>query len=681
MKNLKLTSKLMMSIGGVVLFSFIMTVGIITYKSGKIAKTEARSKMLTLSGEYGLKIKLILDEAFITARTLSNGMASMKTEGKMSTREEILAQLKGVMKSKSDFLGVWAVWEPEIMDGKDAFYKGKPGNDKDGRFVPYWNIVGGLHLENCTGFDSPYYANPKKLRNEFITEPTAYVAGGKTVVMLSACVPIIAEDKFLGVAGIDFSMAQISEIADKLKPYGNGYAGIVTAAGFIGAHPDKKLIGKSFRNRYPESVYKAVVKGQPVVAEFKSKTLGEDAILAIKPFEVGTTGTNGNLVVVAPASKILEGARQTRNITIITAVIFIIILAVLVYFLTQILVVNPVKRVILRMEDISQGEGDLTHRLEITNNDELGILSKVFNEFIEKLQVMIKDISENVKILAGSSVQLSSISHEMSVKTIETSDKSSAVAVAAEEMTANMNSVAGAMEQTAANTDTVASAAEEMTATINEIASNTEEARSISQDAVHKVAKSSDKMNELGKAAESIGNVVETITDISEQVNLLSLNATIEAARAGEAGKGFAVVANEIKDLAGQTSKASMDIKGNIDNIQVSVSETLGQIKEISQVITDINENTSTIATAIEEQSATTKEISGNVVQVSNGIGDANQNISHSFTVAGEITRDITEVNQSAADMAEQSNEVQNRSKELSSLAEKLNNLVSRFKI
>jgi methyl-accepting chemotaxis protein len=102
---------------------------------------------------------------------------------------------------------------------------------------------------------------------------------------------------------------------------------------------------------------------------------------------------------------------------------------------------------------------------------------------------------------------------------------------------------------------------------------------------VLKVSESTHKMNELGMAAEAIGKVVGTITDISEQVNLLSLNATIEAARAGEAGKGFAVVANEIKDLANQTSSATMDIKSKIEHIQKSSSDTLAGISEITHVI------------------------------------------------------------------------------------------------
>jgi methyl-accepting chemotaxis protein len=220
-----------------------------------------------------------------------------------------------------------------------------------------------------------------------------------------------------------------------------------------------------------------------------------------------------------------------------------------------------------------------------------------------------------------------------------------------------------------------------MSSTINEIARNAEKAREISINAVKKVNESTGKMNELGAAAQAIGQVVETITDISEQVNLLSLNATIEAARAGEAGKGFAVVANEIKDLAKQTSEASMDIKAKIDNIQESSSGTLAGMKAVSAVITEVNDIVSTIATAVEEQSSATREISENISQASQGIEEVNQNVSQSSIVANEITKEISDVNQSSSEMADRSGQVSLSAEDLSKLAATLDEMVGRFKV
>ncbi len=344
---------------------------------------------------------------------------------------------------------------------------------------------------------------------------------------------------------------------------------------------------------------------------------------------------------------------------------------------------NQLSQQLFKMKELALtiAKGDVRSRILLEERDEIGAVVTSLNTVCDKIGGMIIDINTHTGTLIDSSTNLSSISEHMAVESEQTSDKSNAVAAATEEMTTNMNSVAASMEESSSNVDTVATAAEQMNATINEIAQNTEKARGISENAVLKVTESTEKMDELGQSAQLIGKVVETITDISEQVNLLSLNATIEAARAGEAGKGFAVVANEIKNLANQTAEASMDIKNKIDNIQQSADVTHVGMNEITEVISTVNEIVATIATAVEEQSYATKEITENISQASTGIQEVNQNINQSSVVAGEITKDITLVNESAGKIANRSHEVNSNSGDLSTIVEKLNEMVGQFKV
>ena len=341
----------------------------------------------------------------------------------------------------------------------------------------------------------------------------------------------------------------------------------------------------------------------------------------------------------------------------------------------------PVNAIVEGLKDIAQGEGDLTKRLEVNSKDEIGELALWFNTFMDKLHGIMKEITQGIFVLSSASKDLSGISGEMTQGAQNVSGSSDTVATAAEEMSANISSVAAAMEESNSNTEAVATAAEQMNVTIKEIAQSAEKGRSISEKAVEQANESTRKMNELGEAAGAIGKVVETINDISEQVNLLSLNATIEAARAGEAGKGFAVVANEIKDLASQTSDASMDIKSKIGNIQDSSSSSLAGITQIQEIITEVNDIVATIASAMEEQASATREIAENIVQVSSGIQDVNNNVSESSTVTGDISKDILNVNQAAGAMADRSEQVNGKAGELTDLATQLEKLVNQFKV
>ncbi len=381
------------------------------------------------------------------------------------------------------------------------------------------------------------------------------------------------------------------------------------------------------------------------------------------------------------SQKSISKRTRTATLTILISVTATLILLIGLSIIIVRSTIGPIRLVINRLKDIAEGEGDLTNRLDATSNDEIGELATAFNTFVEKIQNTISQVTANAAKLHQSSADLSSISERMSSGVEHTSGKANTVAVASEEMSANMNSVAAAMEEASTNITMVSAATEEMTNSITEIAQHTEKANTITKDAVTQTAACSDQVSTLGIAANEIGNVLETITEISEQVNLLALNATIEAARAGEAGKGFAVVANEIKELAKQTSDATMEIKAKVEGIQHSTQGTVQGIESISTIVNDVSEIVSTIGVAVDEQLATTSEIAGNISQASVGITEVNENVAQSSTVTDEISLDIGEVNEAAQTLSQNSSEVNDNAHKMRKLAEKLNELVSTFKV
>lgn len=365
---------------------------------------------------------------------------------------------------------------------------------------------------------------------------------------------------------------------------------------------------------------------------------------------------------------------------IIVSLVILGIAAAVVFYLSY-KISAPIRDTSSMLHDIAEGEGDLTKRLMVSTKDELKEMAEGFNLFVSKLQVMIKNIAVDSKTINNSADSLSKISSGMSTGAHQTSEMAGTVATAMEEMSANTASVASAMEETTANVDVVASAVEEMTSTINEIASTAEKARNITEAAVNQTNKSSARVDELGVATAEIGKVLETITDISDQVNLLALNATIEAARAGESGKGFAVVASEIKELAQQTSEATDLIRERIEGIQSTTAATVGEINAIREIVAENSQIVSTIATAVEEQSATAQEISGSVANISQGINEINVNIAQSSEVAASVAKEIADVNQAASEMSDSSNEVSTNAGKLNTLSAGFMKLVSSFRV
>lgn len=371
-------------------------------------------------------------------------------------------------------------------------------------------------------------------------------------------------------------------------------------------------------------------------------------------------------------------ASKIRKVFILIGSVAVILISVLAFFIAR-SITHPLGLTADFVQEISNG--NLHNRLEIKNKDELGHMVENMNIMNTRLREMIMDVKTGIDQMNASADGMTTLSDQVSETAVQNAEKAVSVSAASEQMSSNMNTVAANMGASSNNVNSVVTAIEEMTATISEIAGNTEQAKMISDKAVGRSKTAREQMAKLGQVALAIGKITETISDISEQTNLLSLNATIEAARAGESGKGFAVVANEIKELAKQTAASTLDIKQQIDEVQSATQSSVKEIEQISEIVIEVSQITTTIATAIEEQSIATREIAQNVATVSQGITESNDSVNQSSQVAMAIASSIMEVHHSTDKMKHSSTQLKKSAGELSFLAETLKQAIGRFTV
>ncbi|MBI9089714.1 MAG: HAMP domain-containing protein [Desulfobacterium sp.] len=487
-------------------------------------------------------------------------------------------------------------------------------------------------------------------------------------------VPVYSNNVLSGSLVALIKVSAITDMfIDKIKVGETGYAFVMEKDGPLISYPDKSKIMKLNGNMFDFSKKILERKTGLMVYDFK----GVKKISVYKQEEELGWIT----VINAPASEVFTSAVTLRNRLILIAVLTMAVIGLMVYTLTQVMVVKRIRHIASFMKDISEGEGDLTMRIHNQANDEIGELVQWFNTFVGKLQDLIKEIAGKTKDLDNAAANLSGITRQMNAASNGMSDKSLSVASSAGDLNNQMAGVSAAMSQSSAGTGMIASATEEMTTTISEIANNSGRAREISTQAAVKANGVAQRVEELTTAARGIGVVTDTIAEISEQTNLLALNATIEAARAGEAGKGFAVVAGEIKGLARQTAEATQEITKRISGIQTSTGSASTDIAEIDAIITNVSEIVSEIAASVQEQSVTTREIADNVAQTSLGIDEVSQTTSRSSQETQSISLAMEEVKQNANTLTENSAQVQSDAERLSSLSDEIASLVGRFKV
>ncbi len=645
----------------------LITVGLFSVNKASNALLEAgKSQATQVAQDLTTMTELFLEQTINFAELMANDSLVVDTAEKVYEKG-----LDGTIDERKALSQIFTANFKRTGSGYDLFFM----TDTQG-IVMVDSLGGGLLAKKISVAERDYFKAAKSGKEKIIGAPTKSKASGEAVFVVA--IPLKTKSgQFAGIVALTVKLSSVSDKLNQVKLGKTGYPYMVNRKGVILAHPKKDFILKLDISglKGMESITANMLAQKTGVDEYVFKGVQKIAGYAPVPATGWAIGVTQN------KSEFMAAAVSIRNIIVLVAGLSLLItIGIVLLFIRGIMAqLGGDPSEIARIARSIAG-GDLTVQFSGKDKKITGVYADM-KQMTENLSNMFRNISGGVQTLTDSSGDLSTISQQMSSGAEQTSDKSNTVAVAAEEMATNMNCVAAATEQTTTNIQMIASAAEEMIATINEISNNISKGRETTSQAVVTASEVSEKVDDLGQAASEINKVTETIAEISEQTNLLALNATIEAARAGEAGKGFAVVAGEIKELAKQTADATSEISSKIANVQTSTKESVAAIETIVTVIGEINTVVTSVATAIEEQSATTQEISTNVNQAAAGLQEVSQSVNQTSAVAGDVTKNITEVSQATEEINGGSRQVRSSADALLSLAEKLNNMVSEFKI
>ncbi|MGR7024895.1 methyl-accepting chemotaxis protein [Geodermatophilus sp. URMC 62] len=633
-------TRLVVSIVTVLTVTLAGLVAVIATLATGQAQRDGLRNATAVAVEQADQVEATLGRQRRTAESLAQALAA-QTEGRRGERPYADALLKRLLAADPALVGAWTAFEPQAFDGSDQAFAGTAGTDASGRYVPYWYRDGGtIAVTALVDYETPgagdYYLLPRDTGRSVAIEPYLYEVAGEQVLITSLATPVTVGGRAIGVAGVDVPLAAIQEQVGAIRPYDVGSASLVSSQGLVvGSNRPGDEAGSAVAGPEAEIAAAAVERGEVV-----QRTLDGDqgrTVSVAAPIEVGN-GQYWAVLIEIPEDAILTDAHRLRT-TILVGALITLLFAAGATLLVARRTVAPLDALRSRMEEIADGDGDLTARVDETRTDEIGRLGAAFNRFVAKVAETVTGIGR----ASGSLVELSA----------GMSGVSGRLAGSVEQTSAQAQQVSAVAEQLSRNVQTVAAGAEEMGVSIREIASNASEAARIADEAVGVAQSTKQTVARLGDSSRAIGEVVRVITGIAEQTNLLALNATIEAARAGEAGKGFAVVATEVKDLAQETAKATEDITRRIQAIQGDTDSAVAAIARIDEVVTRISDYQTTIASAVEEQTATTSEMSRGVTEAAQGTGSIADAVVTVSTVSTETEQDALQARSAADGVAE----------------------------
>ncbi|WP_426427177.1 methyl-accepting chemotaxis protein [Pseudomonas palmensis] len=492
----------------------------------------------------------------------------------------------------------------------------------------------------------PWYTAAVAAGKPMLTPPYLAAVGGLVVTI---AMPVKSNGELVGVVGGDLSLATLVDIINAVDFGGIGHAFLVDRDGQMIVSPDSDQAMKNLKDIYPGS-------NLQVAAGLHDVTLnGEQRIISFAPVS-GLPSADWYIGLSIDKAKAYAPLSQFRTSAIIAMLIAVAAIAGLLSLLIPVLM-RPLTTMGRAMQDIAQGEGDLTRRLTVENKDEFGELAGAFNQFVERIHASISEVASATRQV-----------HDLSERVISASNAS---IIGSEEQSLRTNSVAAAINELGAATQEIARNAADASQHASGASDQANDGRQVMQETIsamtalsQKISESCEQIETLNASTDDIGQILDVIKGISQQTNLLALNAAIEAARAGEAGRGFAVVADEVRNLAHRTQESAEEIHKMITTLQVGSREAVHnmnasqvsseqsvqvanqageRLTSVTLRIGEIDGMNQSVAAATEEQTAVVESLNLDITQINvlnqQGVANLNDTLKHCDDLARQAGR------------------------------------------
>ena len=604
LRHFTLTAKLSVAATALCVLCVTATSAVLGWQTYEASHAQTELQATLAARDAATRVAAELGRSHSAVRALGDAMQGMKAGGHPPSREQLDAMARQVLEANPAFIGVYSIWEPNALDGRDAeFVNQGPAHDATGRYIAYWNRgAGQIGVEPLLDYEkagaNDWYDIPRKTRKNALIEPYLYPVAGKDVLMTTMTAPVLVNGQFLGMAGVDLPLQDLASRVSALKPLPDSRVSLLSSGGLYVAAPEASLLAKKAAD-LPAEALQQIAEGKPF-----HYTDAQGWVHRIEPVEV-LPGTAPWAVRVSYPQDTAHAAAKALLISAAMAALVACTLAAMAMVTLVRHLLRPLRTLSHTMSRLANGQATLQVRLSDKGHDELASIGRGFNGFMDKIAQVMAQVRHNAQGVAQASHEIASGNADLSSRT--------------ERQASGLQQTASTMEELSQTVKVNADSAREA----NELASLAAQAAQHGGQVMGDVVST---MRDIHDTSRRIADIIGTIDGIAFQTNILALNAAVEAARAGEQGRGFAVVASEVRSLAGRSAEAARSIKTLIGSSVERVEAGSALVDQAGQTMGDVVQRIERVTRIVSEITTASREQAEGVNGVTRTVSDMDRN-------------------------------------------------------